>query len=157
MGLVCVDRRAGWRVGEPLCGRTEERAQAGSGATSNWPRWGSGPLSPYSLPQRSHRRVGRVLGHSPPADSLSPPCPLCDLGQVPTCLALLCRICNRDRAAATYMSWPHRPPFLFNPVRLGKLSSHRCGSGEMLSPIVLRFPQSFSPCGSSLRVSFIFL
>lgn len=87
----------------------------------------------------------------------SPTCPLCDLGQVPTCLALLCHVCNRDGAAVTYMSWLHCPPFLFNPVRLGKLSSHRCGSGEVLSLRVLCFPQRFPPRGSSLRVSFIFL
>lgn len=117
----------------------------------------SGPLSPHCLPQRTHRRVGRVLGRRPPADSLSPACPLCDLGQVPTCLAHLCHVCNRDGAAVTYMSWLHRPRCLFNPVRLGKLSSHRCGSGEMLSLRVLCFPQRFSPCGSSQRVSFIFL
>ena len=129
----------------------------GLGPPATGLRWGSRLLSPYSLPQRSPGEWGGSWATAPPADSVSPPCPLCDLGQVPTCLALLCRICNRDRAAATYMSWSHRPPFLFNPVRLGKLSSHRCGSGEMLSPIVLRFPQSFSPCGSSLRVSFIFL
>lgn len=144
------ERAPVWKEGGEGPGRVWGHQQLASGGAQ-----GSSVPTPFL--RGATGEWGGSWATAPPADSLSPPCPLCDLGQVPTCLALLCRICNRDRAAATYMSWSHRPPFLFNPVRLGKLSSHRCGSGEMLSPIVLHFPQSFSPCGSSLRVSFIFL
>lgn len=125
--------------------------QAGSGTTSDWHPEGLRKLSPPSLPQKTHRRVGRGLGcrpEGPPAESLPPLPVLCvTLGKSPSAVGLLSGVCNRDSAAVTYVSGI---PTHLSPLARScgaRPSSHICGNGEVLAPIDLHSsPKIFSLC-----------